>query len=178
MKKVVIISSTLRRGGNSEILAEEFANGATDAGNEVEVINIKDLNLKFCIGCMYCQDHERCVLDDDMNDLLAKVQTANVLVFATPIYYYAVSGQLKTFLDRLNPLYPRNNKFEEVYLLATCADAQKSALNGAIKDIEGWISCFDGVRLKGVLYGTNVTDVGDIQKTDKPQQAYEMGNNV
>jgi multimeric flavodoxin WrbA len=178
MKKIVVISSTLRRGGNSEILAEEFANGASDAGNDVEVINLKGLNLKFCVGCMYCQDHDSCVLNDDMNDILSKIQTADVLVFATPIYYYSVSGQLKTFLDRLNPLYVRNNNFEEVYLLATCADSEKSALNGAIKDIEGWVSCFDGVQLKGVIYGTDATDAGDIQKTDKPRLAYEMGKNV
>jgi multimeric flavodoxin WrbA len=178
MKNVLIINSTYRRGGNSQILAENFAQGASDAGNDVETIDLKDLKMKFCVGCLYCQSHDCCVLDDDINDLLKKVQRADVLVFATPIYYYAVSGQLKTFLDRMNPLYPRQNNFEKVYLLASCADDNTSALDGAIKDIQGWISCFDGVKLGGVVYGIQAEEAGSIQKTDAPKKAYEMGKDV
>lgn len=174
-KKVYIVSSTPRKNGNSEILANEFARGAKEAGHCVTKINIRDMDLKFCIGCMYCQSHEKCVLNDEMNALYADVQSADVLVFATPIYYYEMSGQLKTFLDRLNPLYPRKNNFKEVYLLATSADGEESAMDGAVKGIQGWIDCFDGVRLVGVVRGTGVDEAGAIVKTSAPQNAYEMG---
>ena len=178
MKKIVIVTSSPRKNGNSEVLAQNFAEGVKAAGNEVKFIAVRDIGLKFCTGCLYCQSHDKCVLDDGMNALYEDFQNADVLVFATPVYYYAVSGQLKTFLDRLNPLYIRENKFKEVYLLATSADDDKKAMDGAIKDIQGWIDCFDGVELKGVLCGVGVTEKGSINHTDFPKQAYEMGKNA
>lgn len=177
-KKVLIVSSTPRKNGNSDVLAEAFARGAREAGNEVEKINVRDTDLRFCIGCLYCQTHDSCVIKDGMNELYERVQHAEVLVFATPIYYYEISGQLKTFLDRLNPLYPRENKFKDVYLLATAADEDKSAMDGAIKGLQGWISCFDGVRLAGVVYGVGADKIGEIESTQAPTEAYEMGKSL
>ena len=177
-KKVYIISSTPRTGGNSEILAQEFARGALEAGHVVKKINIRDLSLKFCVGCLYCQSHNKCALGDEMNGFYDDIQTADVLVFATPIYYYEMSGQLKTFLDRLNPLFPRENSFKDVYLLATAADGADSAMDGAIKGVQGWIDCFDGVRLTGVVRGTNAGDAGTVRQTPAPQKAYDMGKNL
>ena len=100
-KKVFIVSSTLRKNGNSDVLAEEFARGARENGNEVTKVNVRDMDLKFCIGCLSCNRTHKCVIQDRMNELYDTVQNSDVLVFATPVYYYAVSGQLKTFLDRL-----------------------------------------------------------------------------
>ena len=136
-KKVVIVSSSPRKNGNSETLAKEFARGASDAGNQVEFITVRELKLEFCRGCLYCQSYDKCVISDSVKDLLGTVQNADVLVFATPVYYYSVSGQLKTFLDRLNPLFPRENKFKDVYIVATCADEEASAFDGAVKAVEG-----------------------------------------
>ncbi len=178
MKKVIVVTASPRTGGNSHILAQAFTKGAQEAGNEVQTVAIRDLGLQFCTGCLYCQSHPKCVLSDGMNALYDAFQNADVLVFATPIYYYAVSGQLKTFLDRLNPLYPRTNRFTDVYLLATAADDAPEAMDGAVKDIQGWIDCFEGVTLRGVLRGMGVTDKGEINNTPFPQQAYEMGKNV
>jgi multimeric flavodoxin WrbA len=177
-KKVFIVSSTMRKGGNSEILADWFAKGASDAGNEVKRINLRDINFKFCVGCMYCQTHDKCVLKDDVNGLLSDVQSSDVLVFATPIYYYEMSGQLKTFLDRLNPLYPRTNAFKEVYLLATAADGELSATDGAVKGIQGWIDCFNGVKFGGLVFGGNAEEKGDVNNSDAPRRAYEMGKKI
>lgn len=178
MKKVIIVSSSPRKGGNSDVLAQKFAEGAVSAGNEVKTVAVRDLDLKFCTGCLYCQSHGRCVINDGMNALYSDFESADVLVFATPVYYYSVSGQLKTFLDRLNPLYPGKNKFKEVYLLSTAAEDDENAMNGSVSDIRGWVDCFDGVKLKGVLRGAGVTEKGDILKTDFPDKAYEMGQNV
>ncbi len=177
-KKIFIVSSSPRKDGNSDILAEQFARGATQAGHSVKKVNIREMNLQFCLGCFACLQREGCVQRDDMNGLYAAVQSSDVLVFATPVYYYAVSGQLKTFLDRLNPLYPRENNFKEVYLLATSAEGEESAMDGSVKDVQGWIDCFDGVTLKGVLRGIGVNDKGDVLSTDFPAKAYEMGKNV
>ncbi|MDE6412205.1 MAG: flavodoxin family protein [Clostridia bacterium] len=178
MKKIIVVTSSPRKGGNSETLAQKFAEGARAAGNDVQFVAVRDLGLKFCTGCMYCSTHDKCVLDDGMNALYEKFQNADVLVFATPVYYYAVCGQLKTFLDRLNPLYPRENKFKDVYLLATAAEDEESAMDGAVKDIQGWIDCFEGVCLKGVIRGIGVTDKGEINNTAFPEKAYELGKNA
>lgn len=177
-KNVVIISSSPRINGNSDTLAREFARGVEDGGNKASVIEIKDLGMEFCRGCLYCQSHERCIIDDGINKILDTVQKADVLVFATPVYYYCVSGQLKTFLDRLNPLYVRENKFKDVYLLATCADDDISAFDGTIKCVQGWIDCFEGVKLAGSVLCGNVTDVGDVRNTDALKKAYELGRKI
>lgn len=178
MKKIMVVSSSPRKGGNSEILAQKFADGAVAAGNEVQFVAVRDLNLKFCIGCLYCQSHGGCVLDDGMNALYEKFQNADVLVFATPVYYYSVCGQLKTFLDRLNPLYPRANAFKEVYLLATAAEDEESAMDGSVTAVQCWADCFEGVQIKGVLRAVGVTEKGAVLATDFPQKAYEIGKNV
>lgn len=178
MKKIIVVSSSPRKNGNSEILAQKFAEGAISAGNEVKFIAVRDLDLKFCTGCLYCQSHDKCVQSDGMNALYDSFENADILVFATPIYYYSVCGQLKTFLDRLNPLYSRENKFKEVYLLTTAADDEESAMYGAEQDMQGWIDCFDGVILQDVIRGVGVTDKGAINATEFPEQAYEMGKNA
>ena len=178
MKKVLIVSSSLRVKSNSRVLAEKFAEGAREAGNEVELIAIKDLNLKFCIGCMSCQKTKKCVLSDSMNSLYDKFQNADVLVFVTPIYYYAVSGQLKTLLDRLNPLYTRDNNFKKICLLASAAEDSDSAFDGAVKDIQGFIDCFDGVSLGCVLRGGGLENGGDVLSSRYVEEAYNLGKSV
>ena len=178
MKKVIVVTSSPRKGGNSETLAQKFAEGARAAGNEVQFIAVRDIDLKFCTGCMYCQSHDKCVLNDGMNALYTSFQNADVIAFATPVYYYAVSGQLKTFLDRLNPLYPRKNKFKQVYLLATAAENDNAAMDGSVKDIQGWIDCFDGVELKGVIRAVGVNEKGEINGTSFPEAAYQAGKSI
>ena len=86
-----------------------------------------------------------------------------------------MSGQLKTFLDRLNPLFPRNNKFREVYLLASAAEDDGSAMDGAVSGVQGWIDCFAGVRLAGVVRATGVTGIGQAKGSAASVQAYETG---
>ena len=177
-KNIVVISSSFRRNGNSQTLLNHFAKGLEENHHQITKIELSKLDLKFCHGCLTCQTKHQCVLSDDMNSLYQVIKNADILVFATPIYYYAVSGQLKTFLDRLNPLYGTKCKFKEVYLLATCADDNPKALDGAIKDISGWIECFEGVTLKKVLYGTGVTDIGDIENKSILHEAYTVAKEI
>ena len=81
-------------------------------------------------------------------------------------------------MDRLNPLYPRDNKFKEVYLLCASHDSSPNAMDGCVSDINGWISCFDGVTLKGVLRAVGIEKYGEVLKTDFPLKAYEMGKGI
>lgn len=106
-KHVLILSASLRAGSNSEALANAFADGARAAGHMVELVSLRGKNIAFCRGCLACQTLGRCVIDDDAVAITDKMQHADVIVFATPIYYYEMSGQLKTLLDRVNPFSHR-----------------------------------------------------------------------
>jgi multimeric flavodoxin WrbA len=159
-------------------LADEFARGAQEAGNEVEKINLVDKDIHFCKGCFACQKIGRCVIPDDANAINAKIKAADVLVFATPIYYYEMSGQMKTMLDRANPLYDTDYAFRDVYLIATASDEGDHTWSRAASGLEGWIECFDRSHLAGVVFGGNATDKGDVKDSSAMQKAYETGKSI
>ena len=119
MKKVIVISTSLRRGSNSDMLADQFVEGAKAAGNEVEKISLVGKNILFCKGCLGCQKLGRCVINDDVNDIMAKVLKADVVCWATPIYYYEMSGQMKTLIDRMNAMYEQDYAFRKSRLAGT-----------------------------------------------------------
>lgn len=179
MKKVLIISTSLRKNSNSQYLANEFEKGAKDAGNKVEVISLIDKNIGFCHGCLACQKTQKCIIKDDAVEIAEKVKDADVLVFATPIYYYEMCGQMKTLLDRCNPLFPSDYAFRDVYLLATAADGNDSAMDGAVKGLQGWIDCFEKAQLAGVTCGVGINDAGAVrQHPELLNEVYALGKNV
>lgn len=164
-----------RRNGNSKLLADAFANGARQAGNSVENISLHDKTICFCKGCLSCQKSQRCVIHDDADTIAQKMRAADVLVFATPIYYYGMSGQMKTMLDRGNPLYASDYAFREVYLLAAAAEEEEHTMDGAVNGLRGWLACFPKARLAGTVFGGGVDVAGAIKEHPALQKAYEMG---
>ena len=179
MKNVLVISSSLHNKSNSETLAQEFAKGAAEAGNKVDFVSLRGKKIAFCTGCLACQKKGKCVIKDDANAITEKMKNADVIAFATPIYYYEMSGQLKTMLDRANSLYASDYKFREIYLLTAAADTDKKAMNIAKRGISGWIACFDDVKLKGTLCATGAENPGDVkERTTLLKKVYAMGNKV
>ena len=177
-KKVVVLSTSLRNNSNSELLAKSFVEGAKESGNEVEYITLKNKDIRFCIGCLACQKTGHCVIKDDVADIMNSVINADVVVWATPIYYYEMSGQMKTLIDRLNPMYSKDYKFRDVYLLATAAEEGDEVFEKAITGLNGWIDCFEKARLAGTVFAGGVTSVGEIQGHPALKQAYEMGKQM
>lgn len=179
MKKVLIISTSLRTNSNSDILARECEKGARDAGLDTEYVSLKGKDIKHCIGCLSCQKTNKCVLNDDVADIMAKVREAEVIVYATPIYYYEMCGQMKTLLDRLNPLYPSDYKFRDIYMIATAADDGDTTFDKAYSGLQGWVDCFDKARLKGKVVAGGVVEAGSINNfVDIKNKAYELGKNL
>lgn len=174
-KNILIISTSPRNGGNSDTLADRFAKGTCDAGNNVEKINLSDKTISFCKGCLACQKTGRCVIHDDADVIAQKMLTADVLVFATPIYYYEMCGQMKTMLDRANPLFVSDYAFRDIYLLSAAAEDGDHVTDGAVKGLSGWIACFEKARLAGTVFAGGVALKGDIQNHPALEQAYEMG---
>ena len=179
MKRVLVISSSLRKGSNSEILAKEFASSAKLAGNDVELISLANKQIAFCKGCLACQKKGKCVIDDDANAITEKMKNAEVIAFATPIYYYEMSRQLKTMLDRANSLYASHYHFKEIYLLASAAEDSPSTYKNAQNGIKGWIACFEGVKFKGTIFAGGMNSPKDVNShNDILQKARDAGQKV
>ena len=174
-KNVLIIGTSPRKKGNSNRLAEEFKKGAESARNKPEMVYLCDKNIGFCRGCLACQKTKKCVIKDDANEIIEKMKTAEVIVWATPVYYYEMSGQMKTMIDRSNPLFSDEYSFRDIYLLATAADSGEYSMDGAVKGLQGWIDCYEGTNLKGIVKGLGVTDAGEIENSPALKEAYEMG---
>ena len=178
-KKVLIISTSLRGKSNSEILAKECEKGARDAGHDVEFLSLRGKDIRFCIGCLSCQKTGSCVLKDDVPEIMAKVKAAEVVIFATPIYYYEMSGQMKTLLDRLNPLYDSDYCFRDIYMIATAAEDENTTIEKAYNGLQGWVDCFERATLKGYVFGGGINNAGKaVQHAEAMRQAYDLGRNV
>lgn len=176
-KKVLVISTSLRHHSNSAQLAEQFAQGAREAGHQVELISLQGKDIRFCNGCMACLSTPRCVIQDDANAIVEKMGAADVICFATPVYYYEMSGQMKTLLDRANPLYSADYTFRDIYLLTASAEEADSASDGPVNGLKGWVACFENARLAGVVRGGGANDPGEMAP-GKLKDAYEMGRHI
>lgn len=180
MKKVTVISTSLRKNSNSEILANEFMKGAKANGNEVNYINLKNIKMGFCIGCFACQKTHKCVIKDGVTkEMLKGICDSDVIVFVTPVYYYAISGQLKTFIDRMNPIYSMDYKFKDIYIISTAAEDATRTFKGIKEDIKGFVDCYEGTKIKSTLFAGGLEAPNDAKKNkDLLKKAYDMGAKI
>lgn len=177
-KNILIISTSLRARSNSEALADSFLKGAQDAGNRVEKLTLKEKNIAFCKGCLACLKLHTCVIKDDAVAIAEKMRDADVIVFATPVYYYEMSGQMKTLLDRANLLYTSDYAFRDIYMLTTAAEDGEDVPKRAEGGLTGWIDCFEKARLAGTVFAGGVDDMGAIEGHPALKRAYDMGASV
>lgn len=177
MKKVLIITSSLREQSNSTLLAQAFKEGAKEKENKVEIISLRENRIAPCVGCGSCQVHGECFMKDKLNDILDKVIDADVLVFASPTYYYSVNGTLKNFIDRTYAKYSKI-KNKDFYYIGSSADPSKESIDGAVETVKGFLRCVENVNLKGIVYGLNLNDQGEARYSESLKQAYEMGKNI
>ncbi len=175
--KVLIISSSPRRGGNSDVLCDEFSRGATEAGHEVEKIFLKDKKIAYCTGCNFCYDTHRCSQRDDMGDLIEKMIAADVIVLASPIYFYTMCGQMKVFIDRCCAGYTQMTG-KDFYYILTAAESSKAAVERAVTEFGGFLACLENPTHRGTIYGTGAWKVGEIKSTPAMAEAYAMGKGI
>ena len=179
MSNVLVISTSLRARSNSDVLTERLIAGARDAGHAVEHISLKGKEIKYCIGCLSCMKTQRCVQKDDAAGIAERVKQADILVFATPIYYYEMCGQMKTLLDRMNPLYGTDYRFRRVYLLSTAADSAPGTDERAVNGLQGWIECFEKAEFGGALFCGGLNEPGEAaNSSDALERAYDFGKNL
>lgn len=177
-KKVLVLSGSPRRNGNSDLLCDQFVKGAIESGNQAEKIFLKDKNINYCTGCGACFIKKgACSQKDDMAGILEKMIAADVIVFATPIYFYTMNGQMKTLIDRTCPRYKEITD-TDIYFIMTAADLSEKAMERTIVEFQGFTSLLSGVNEKGTIYGIGAWNTGDIKGSPAMNQAYEMGKSV
>ena len=177
-KKVLILSGSPRKGGNSDILCDEFMRGAQEAGNEVEKIRVAGRKVAPCSGCYYCRDHGgECVHRDDMAEILQKMIDADVIVLASPVYFYSIDAQLKAVIDRTVARW-LEVKNKEFYYIVTMADEFLDSADTTLACLRGYADCVEGAVEKGVLIGNGVYEPGKVKDSPAFEQAYRMGKDI
>ena len=158
-KKVLILSSSPRRGGNSDTLCDEFLRGAQEAGHEVEKIFLKDKTIHYCTGCGVCNEGKPCPQKDDAPEIVRKMVAADVIVLATPVYFYTMSAQMKTLIDRCCAGY-LEIRDKEFYFIVAAAETSVAAMERTIDGFRGFLDCLDNPQEKGVVYGVGAWHKG------------------
>lgn len=178
-KRILIISESPRLHGNSDILCDEFKRGALEAGHEVEKINLGAKKINYCLGCGVCNATGKCVQKDDMAEILQKMIKADVIVLASPVYFYAMNGEMKTFIDRTVPQYTKISD-KDFYFIITAADTIQKNMDKVIEGFRGFTAdCLENAHEKGIVYGLGAWQKGEIEHNHEAMlQAYEFGKNA
>lgn len=177
-KKVLVLSASPRKGGNSDTLCDQFMLGAGKAGHQVEKIFLRDKEINYCVACDTCkQNGSICDQEDDMAEVLDKMIAADAIVMATPVYFYTMNAQMKTLIDRTYSRYTEISD-KDFYFIATAAVTRKQALERTMEGFRGFTSVLSGAKEKGIIYGTGAWNIGDIKGSKAMTEAYEMGKAV
>lgn len=177
-KKVLILSGSPRKGGNSDLLCDEFLRGAQEAGHSVEKIRVAEKKIAPCSACYYCRQSEGdCAHKDDMAEVLQKMIDADVIVLASPVYFYSIDAQLKAVIDRTVARWLEvENK--EFYYIVTMADKELESADTTLACFRGYADCVKGAKEMGVIVGSGVYEPGKVRDTAAMKRAYEMGRSV
>ena len=176
-KKILILSGSPRKGGNSDILCDEFMRGAQDAGHTVEKIFIRDQKIGYCNACYACRESGVCVLKDGMQEVLEKMAWADVIVMASPVYFYSIDAQMKAVIDRTLAQWTKLPD-KEFYYIMTAADDEDAAFDTALACFRGFAVCLKGSKETGIIRGGGVYEAGAVKGTKHMSAAYEMGKSV
>lgn len=178
MSRIVVLVGSMRKGGNTDLLAHAFAEGAGKK-NTVEIVSVADYKVNPCIGCNSCFTREgnQCFQKDDMLKIYEKLKIADTVVIASPVYFYGISAQLKAIIDRLHT--PMRNEFRVKKLaLLLVGAATLSELFDAIKLQYQLVLNFFHLKDAGMVLVRGVKDVGEIRQTKALKEAYDLGVSI
>ena len=175
---ILILSGSPRRGGNTELLVEAFVKGASQK-HHVEVVSVHDYKVNPCMGCNACFKNESnsCVQKDDMSLIYEKMAVADMLVIASPVYFYGLSAQLKAVIDRFHNPIRDTYHIKKTALLLVGAASLPELFDGILAQYR---LCLNFFKLEdaGRVLVRGVKDKGDIQNTEAIQKANELGLNI
>jgi multimeric flavodoxin WrbA len=180
MAKVLILMGSPRPSGNTALLCSEFTKGAEEAGNEVETAEVAKLDINGCLGCCACQANGgSCIQKDDMQEVYEKIQQADVIAIASPIYFYTWTAQTKKVLDRMfaKMMSLQNKKF---YLISACGSEEEQYTETMLDTFRKFHECFaaGGNSEGGYVFGLGSMAPGDVKGTPALEKAYDMGKSI
>ena len=181
-KRILVLTGSARRGGNSEVLAEAFARGARSAGHTVEVFSCGRTPMRACMHCEGCWSTGKpCVLEDGFEQLWPQLEQADMLVFCSPLYWYAFSGHIKCAIDRMYP-YSRKNRLrnmpvQEAVLLMCGESLFPRSFAGAAESYRQMLG-FKHWKDRGRLFVTGVHEFGAMAGHRALATAESMGRNA
>lgn len=178
MKKILVLTGSPRRHGNSNHLAERFIAGAQEAGHSVQRFDCAQHKIAPCLACNSCGMNGPCVQRDDFELVRQQIIEADVIVFATPMYYFGFSAQLKTVIDRcyaINGII--NGAPKKTALLMAYADHNKVKEDTLVNHFHT-LATYMGWQELGVVVAPGVWTAGAIRHTPYPEQAYRLGRSV
>lgn len=175
--KILVITGSPRKNGNSNTLADNFIKGAKEAGHIVERFDAAFKNVHPCVACNKCGMNGECVFKDDFEFVKNNIINSDAVVFTTPMYYFGISSQIKTVIDRFYAINGKIHVPKKAILIVTYADH-------SIKDAHPIISHYEtlleylGWSDSGKIIVPDVWKEGDINNTQYPEQAYKLGKNI
>lgn len=175
-QKILVVSSSPRKGGNSDILCDEFIKGASCSSNSIEKINLSDKKIGFCTGCYACQAGE-CPQKDDAFAIIQKMLQADVIVLSTPVYFYTMCAQLKALIDRSVMIYPQIQNKKFFYLMAM-GDTNPDCFTGTIEALRGFVACCENSKELGMVCAPGFYEKGSIRNSEYCQAAYRLGKTL
>lgn len=191
MKHILIVLGGGRPKGNTAQLADAFARGAEEAGHHVETVSLLKTEVRGCLGCNACRYGKPCVQKDGFNELNPKIEQADLIVFASPLYFWTISARLKAFIERFyciaqeDPAPPlgRYEKYPEkdCALLMTAADRLFWTFEQAVAYYRFTLVNYIGFRDKGMILAGGCGDTNGrprIEQTEHLLRAYEFGKNI
>lgn len=178
MSDILVLTGSPRKNGNTRMLASAFTEGAEAAGLDVQVIHTAELKIAPCQGCGYCQEHEGiCIQRDDMAQIMPHLYSARTIVFATPVYYYAMTAQLKLALDRMYATLAKPPTIDSCILLAVYGDTDTTVPEALIHNYKVFTG-YSGWKDLGIVTAEGVNDAGEIAGHPALDKARELGKSL
>lgn len=175
-KRVLIFNTSPRKGGNTETIAQAFADGAREAGHEVHIFNTDRMDIGMCRGCTRCGGSP-CILKDGMQPIYDLWDDADAIVLASPVYWMQMNGQFAVLRDRLCAVASHRKKKKDMYLILTSAVMPEQLYHMPVEYYEYLVDIF-GYNDRGRILAGGLHDVGEAGKSRYPAEAYEMGRGV
>ena len=175
---ILVLSGSPRKGGNTELLAEAFAKGAAKH-HQVEIVSVRDYMVNPCLGCNACfrSEANTCAQKDDMTIIYEKMSQADMLVIASPVYFYGISAQMKAIIDRFHNPIRDTFHIKKMALLLVGAATLPELFDAILTEYNLCLKFFD-IEDAGKVLVRGVKDKGDINNTEALNEAYTLGCSI
>ncbi len=175
--KILVLSGSPRKNGNSNTLVDSFIKGAKESGHLITRFDCAFKNVHPCIACDKCKPSTKCVFEDDFETMKQEIIESDLVVFASPIYYYSISSQLKMTIDRFYSIDEKLHKNKKAMVFLTYADDAIETADLVLGNFRGMFEFLGWTNTDNII-APSLWSLGDVNHTDYVKKAYELGKNL